>query len=195
MNSNNRTRGYYTPVEEEPTPVKTVEFSHTIYIGDEGYVILFNKVGTRYFINGMMGNKSVLIVTDNDHVWFKQYILTNINKKKLGRPYLPFYSFDSFNSNIDDIKTENDIQLIHDMLQNSFPNGYFFWYIGKSQSMRANLAKMSKQPLLWLMDEELSNSFYLDSNDPALDIRLLNMYRLFNKTLEAVLFAQIDIEK
>jgi len=60
-NSNNRTRGYYTPVEEEPTPVKTVEFSHTIYIGDEGYVILFNKVGTRYFINGMMGNKSVLI--------------------------------------------------------------------------------------------------------------------------------------
>jgi len=140
-------------------------------------------------------NKSVLIVTDNDHEWFKQYILTNINKKKLGRPYLPFYSFDSFNSNIDDIKTENDIQLIHDMLQNSFPNGYFFWYIGKSQSMRANLAKMSKQPLLWLMDEELSNSFYLDSSDPALDIRLLNMYRLFNKTLEAVLFAQIDIEK
>ena len=72
---------------------------------------------------------------------------------------MPFYSFDSFNSNIDEIKTENDIQLIHDMLQNSFPNGYFFWYIGKSQSMRANLAKMSKQPLLWLMDEELSIVF------------------------------------
>ena len=140
-------------------------------------------------------NKSVLIITDNEHEWFRQYVLANINKKGLGRPYLPFYSFDSFNSNIDGIKTENDIELIHDMLQNSFPNGYFFWYIGKSQSMRANLAKMSKQPLLWLMDEELSNSFYLDSNDPALDIRLLNMYRLFNKTLEAVLFAQIDIEK
>ena len=35
-------------------------------------------------------NKSVLIVTDNDHEWFKQYILTNINQKNLARPYLPF---------------------------------------------------------------------------------------------------------
>tara|TARA_R110000824_G_scaffold283218_6_gene471594 strand:- start:400 stop:1644 length:1245 start_codon:yes stop_codon:yes gene_type:complete len=59
---NNRDRGFYTPEEKvEPEPVKAIEFSHTIYIGDEGYVILFNKVGTRYFINGMMGNKSVLI--------------------------------------------------------------------------------------------------------------------------------------
>lgn len=140
-------------------------------------------------------NKSVLIITDDDHEWYKHYILTHINKKSLGRPYLPFYSFDSFISHIDDIKTEDDIQLIHDLLQNSFPNGYFFWYIGKSQSMRANLAKMSKQPLLWIMDEELSNSFFLDSQEEALPVRLFNMFRLFNKTIEAVLFAQIDIEK
>lgn len=139
--------------------------------------------------------KSVLIITDNEHEWFMKYILANINKKQLGRPYLPFYAFDSFNSNIDNIKTENDIELIHDMLSISFPNGYFFWYIGKSQSKRATLAKISKQPFLWLMDEELSNSFFLNSNDEALDIRLLNMYRLFNKTLDAVLIAQIDVEK
>ena len=140
-------------------------------------------------------NKSVLIITDHEHEWFEKYILSNINKKTLSRPYLPFYSFNSFISNIDSVKSENDIQLIHDMLQNSFPNGYFFWYIGKSQSNRANIAKISKQPFLWLMDEELSNSFYLNSNDENIDIRLLNMYRLFNKTLEAVLFAQIDIDK
>jgi len=146
-------------------------------------------------INIIEKNKSVLIITDNDYEWFMKYILTNINKKKLSRPYFPFYSFDSFISNIDSIKTESDIQLIHDMLDNSFPNGYFFWYIGKSTSMRATLAKISKQPFLWIMDEELSNSFYLDSNDEALDIRLLNMYRLFNKTLDAVLCAQVDILK
>jgi hypothetical protein len=140
-------------------------------------------------------NKSVLIITDHEHDWFMQYILSNINKKKLSRPHLPFYSFNSFISNIDNIKSENDIQLIHDMLQNSFPNGYIFWYIGKSHSQRASIAKISKQPFLWLMDEELSNSFYLSSNDENIDIRLLNMYRLFNKTLEAVLFAQIDVEK
>jgi len=146
-------------------------------------------------INIIDKNKSVLIITDDEHDWFMRYILTNINKKKLSRPYFPFYAFNSFHSNIDNIKTENDIQLIHDMLDNSFPNGYFFLYIGKSRSKRATLAKISKQPFLWLMDEELSNSFYLDSNDEALDIRLLNMYRLFNKTLDAVLCAQIDVTK
>lgn len=140
-------------------------------------------------------NKSVLIVTDDENEWFMKYIISHINKKNLARPYFPFYEFTSFHSNIDNIKTENDIQLIHDMLDNSFPNGYFFWYIGKSISKRATLAKISKQPFLWLMDEELSNSFYLDSNDEALDIRLLNMYRLFDKTLDAALCAQIDVQK
>ena len=61
---NRHRRGYYTPVSqtirEEPKP-EVNEFSHTISIGDEGYVVLFNKVGTRYFVNGIMGNKSVLI--------------------------------------------------------------------------------------------------------------------------------------
>ncbi len=140
-------------------------------------------------------SQSVLIITDNEYEWFAKYILTNINKKSLKRPMLPFYLFDSFNANIENIKSEIDIELLHDMLSISFPNGYFFWYIGKSQSKRSRLAKMSKQPLLWVMDEELPNSFYLNSGDEALDIRLLNMYRLFDQTLTAVLFAEIDVEK
>ncbi|MEA3512921.1 MAG: HobA family DNA replication regulator [Campylobacterota bacterium] len=139
-------------------------------------------------------NKSVLIITDDNNEWFMNYILTNINKKNLSRPFLPFYDFNSFR-NIDTVKSENDVELIHDMLSISFPNGYFFWYIGKSQSPRANLAKISKKPFLWLMDDDLSNSFYLDSSEEALDIRLLNMFRLFNKTLDAALFAQIDVLK
>jgi len=56
---NRQGRGFYTPIEPEKPEVK--EFSHTITIGDEGYVVLFNKVGTRYFLNGIMGNKSVLV--------------------------------------------------------------------------------------------------------------------------------------
>ena len=139
--------------------------------------------------------KSVLVITDNDYNWFLQYILHNINKKNLGRPLLPFYDFNSFNSNMDNIKNERDIELIHDMLNISFPNGYFFWYIGKSQSKKSNLAKISKKPLLWLFDEELPNSFVLRSNDESLDMKLIQMYRLFDKTLSAVLFAQVDVLK
>jgi len=63
-NSRN-SRGYYTPAHlleaEDTEPTKTVEFSHVITIGEEGFMVYFNKKGTRYFINGIMGNKSVLI--------------------------------------------------------------------------------------------------------------------------------------
>lgn len=140
------------------------------------------------------GGKSALIITDNEHEWFLHYVMSNINKSKSGRPLLPFYDFSSFNSNIDNIKTENDIELIKDMLSISFPNGYFFWYIGKSQSRRANIAKFSKKPLLWIIDEVLPNSFILQGNE-QLDFKLLQMYRLFDKTLSAVLFAQVDVLK
>jgi hypothetical protein len=145
--------------------------------------------------NVIDSGKTVLVMTDYEYEWFMKYIIENINKKNLKRPLLPFYSFYSFIPNIENVKSEVDIDLIHDMLSISFPQGYFFWYIGKSQHKRSTLAKISKQPLLWLMDEELSNSFYLDSMDEALDIRLLNMFRLFDKTLSAVLFAQVDVLK
>ncbi len=138
---------------------------------------------------------SVLIVTDDERVWFKKYILDNIKKKKNQRPLLPFYDFKSFSSHITSIKSENDIELIKDMLSISFPNGYYFWYIGRSQSSSATLAKVSKNSLLWLFDEEVPNSFSLRSNDDALDMKLLQMFRLYNKTLSATLFAQIDVDK
>jgi hypothetical protein len=150
---------------------------------------------TKAIIDIIEHGKSVLIVTDDEYEWFEKYILTNINKKDLSRPFLPIYSFNSFVSSIDGIKTEKDIELIYNMLDISFPNGYFFWYIGKGQHSRSLVAKLSDQSLIWVMDEQLPNSFELFSDDPALPIRLLNMYRLFDKTLEAVLFAQIDIEK
>lgn len=138
--------------------------------------------------------RSVLIITDNDFEWYKTYILSHINKKSHGRPLLPFYDFNSF-YNIDTVKSDNDVELIKDMLSISFPNGYFFWYIGKSQNKRSTLAKFSNKPLLWIMDEELSNSFNLKSTDESIDMKLLQMYRLFNKTIEAALFAQVDVLK
>lgn len=139
--------------------------------------------------------QSVLIITDDDRDWFTQYILSNINSPKNQRPLLPFYNFKSFSNQIKNITTENDIELIKDMLSISFPNGYTFWYIGRSQSSKANIAKISKHSLLWIFDEDISNSFSLRSNDEALDMKLLQMFRLYNKTLSSALFAEIDVEK
>lgn len=137
---------------------------------------------------------SVIIITDTQREWFLKYILTNINFKKQNRPYLPFYGFKSFSKNISSIKSDEDISCIKDMLNISFPNGYCFWYIGKSQDQKAIMPKVTKNSFLWLFDEEKQDAFNLRSNDEALDMKLLQMFRLYNKTLSASLFAQINVE-
>ncbi len=140
-------------------------------------------------------NRSVIIITDKDREWFLEYILSNINHSKLNRPFLPFYDFKAFYKQIDNPKqSEEDISFIKDMLNISFPNGYSFWYIGRSQDIRANISKISKNSFLWLLDEERQDSFNLRSNDEALDMKLLQMFRLYNKTLSAALFGQISVE-
>jgi len=146
-------------------------------------------------INILDKGRTVLVVTDNEFEWFMEYILSNINKKKLSRPLLPFYNFNTYYKNLDDLKNESDIELVKDMLEISFPNGYFFWYIGRSHHKRAILPKFTKKPFLWIMDEDLPNSFNLKTRDESLDMKLLQMYRLFDKTISAALYAQIDVSK
>ncbi len=149
---------------------------------------------SKFIVNILDKKSSVIILTDNNREWFLQYILTKVNEKKANRPFLPFYDFKSFYVNLDTSTSEVDINLIKDMLDISFPNGYCFWYIGRSQDIRANIAKVSKNSFLWLFDEETQDAFNLNSKDEALDLKLLQMFRLFNKTLSASLFAQINVE-
>lgn len=137
---------------------------------------------------------SILIITDKEREWFLNYILSNINSSKLNRPFLPFYDFSSFYKNLDQIKSEDDISNIKDMLKISFPNGYCFWYIGKSQDNRSTLAKITKSSFLWIFDEERQGSINLKSYDDGLDMKLLQMFRLYNKTISAALFANINVE-
>lgn len=137
---------------------------------------------------------SVIVIADKDREWFLEYVLTNINSTKLNRPFLPFYDFKSFSKNIDLIKSDEDISCIKDMLKISFPNGYCFWYIGKSQDIRATIPKVSKNSFLWLFDEDKQDAFNLKSSDEALDMKLLQMFRLYNKTISASLFAEINVE-
>lgn len=154
------------------------------------WVPLVSKSVVNIFEKG----RSILIVTDSDRDWFLKYILTNLNSQKHNRPFLPFYNFKSFYKDLDGLKTEDDINFIKDMLNISFPNGYCFWYIGKSNDVRANLPKFSKNSFLWVFDEEIQDAFNLKTSDEALDMKLLQMYRLYDKTLSAALFAEINVE-
>lgn len=149
---------------------------------------------SKNIINILDKSYSILIITDKEREWFLNYILSNINSSKLNRPFLPFYDFSSFYKNLDQIKSEDDISNIKDMLKISFPNGYCFWYIGKSQDNRSTLAKITKSSFLWIFDEERQGSINLKSNDDGLDMKLLQMFRLYNKTISAALFANINVE-
>ena len=46
---------------------------------------------------------------------------------------------------------------------------------------------------MWIMDENYPNALSMRSYDPLIDIKLLQLYRLFDKTLSAVLFGEIDV--
>jgi hypothetical protein len=139
--------------------------------------------------------KSVLIITDDEREWFSQYILSNINHERNKRPLLPFYDFKCFTGQVKNLSEDDDIKLIKDMLNISFPNGYIFWYIGRSQNTKSTIAKMSKNSFLWIFDQNIPNSFILQSDSQALDTQLLQMFRLYNKTLSAVLFGKTDVYK
>jgi hypothetical protein len=145
--------------------------------------------------NVIDGGKTVLIVSDEPRSWFLKYILSNINKDGSKRPLLPFLDFECTGHNFSNIPKESDIAIIQDMLDLAFPNGYIFWYIGKGSSMKAILPKLSHNSFLWIFDEDASNSFNLRSDDETLDMKLLQLYRLFDKTLDATLFAQIEVDK
>ena len=56
------------------------------------------------------------------------------------------------------------------------------------------IAKRKDDSFMWIMDEHLQNSFYLLSDDDSLDIKLIQLFRLLDKSIDAVLFAEVNFE-
>ena len=135
-----------------------------------------------------------IILTDKKREWFGKYLSQSLNNFDKNRPLLPIVSLDELCINIDEANSKEKISMIEDMLTVAFPNGYTFFYIGQSSSQRAKIVKHSERNFLWVMDEQLQNSFYLNSNDDLLDIKLIQLARLFDKSIDAVLFNEISME-
>lgn len=138
--------------------------------------------------------KTALIVTDESHEWFAKYILNNINDLKKNRPLLPFYPLNNCFPHLQLMKSTQELQLLEDMLDISYPNGYYIWYIGKGDHPYTKIAYRNDDSFLWVMDEEVQNSFALRSADKLLDIKLLQLFKLFDNTLSAALFGDLDLE-
>lgn len=143
-------------------------------------------------INSLFQGSSIIIVTDREREWFAEYILGSINSRY--RPLLPFYKLDNLYPHLDLLKESKDIDLIYDMLSISFESRFIIWYIGKSDSNRSEIAKRRDDSLLWIFDDKkLQKNFYLSSKDTILDLKLLQLYRLFDKSISAALFSEVDI--
>ena len=132
---------------------------------------------------------SFVVLCDESRSWFGEYIVRKINENQGVRPLLPFFSFSSCCKN--EIKSQEDIDLLNDMLSLSFSNGFIYFYIGKGDHINAKIAKSHEDSYLWLIDEALPNSFQLSENDEYLDIRLLQLFKILNKSIDAVLFGEV----
>ena len=108
---------------------------------------------------------------------------------------IPIVCIDSLYPHYDHISGGESIDMLSDMLDITFKGDYFFWYIGRGDDRRADIAKRSANSLLWIMDERFQNALVLSSHDSIIDIKLLQLYRLFNKTLNGVLFGEINVRE
>jgi hypothetical protein len=145
-------------------------------------------------IEKLMEAQTFLLITDDDRGWFGDYILKRLNKSSFDRPLLPIIKLDSLYPHIDSIDNEEKLSLLDDMLSLSFPNGYTYFYIGLGSDSKAKIAKSKSDSLMWLLDERAQDSFYLSSKDEELDIKLIQLITLFDKSIDAILFGEVDTQ-
>jgi len=145
-------------------------------------------------INKLINAQTFLIITDDEREWFGEYILMRLNKSSFDRPLLPILSLKSIFPHIDTIKDAEQMALLEDMLTLSFPNGYTFFYIGKGSHPRAKIAQRKDDSLKWLFNKLAPNSFYISAEDSELDIKLIQLIALLDKSIDAILFSEVDSE-
>jgi hypothetical protein len=145
-------------------------------------------------ISQIMEGKTIVLITDRERKWFESYIVSSINKLTTDRPIIPIVSIDSIYFHYDDISGAKMIDMLDDMLSITYKEDYFFWYIGKGEDKRVDIAKRKDNSLLWIFDEDFQNAFTMKSYDSQLDIKLLQLFTLFNLSLNAVLFGEVDAQ-
>ncbi len=146
------------------------------------------------FLEHILSGQSVLVLTDAPRQWFGDYIQSKINDLSKNRPFLPFYQLAKLFSSLDEIQNNQEWQLLEDMLDISFPNGYIIWYIGKDNSPYTKLVFKKDNSFLWIVDSQIQNGFHLNGSDPLFDIKLLQLFRLLDKTISEALYGNIEIE-
>lgn len=148
---------------------------------------------TAHALEQILNGKTIILITDAKRKWLERYILDSINSLDMvDRPLLPILSIDSIYAHFNNVSGGEMIDIVDDMISLSYKQDYFFWYIGKGDEKRSDIAKRRDNSYFWIFDEEFHNAFTMKSYDPILDIKLLQLYRLFNLSLNATMFGEVD---
>jgi len=139
--------------------------------------------------------KTVLVVTDDSHKWFGKYILNTINDPDKHRPFLPVYDTHGCFVALNSLNEDTEISLLEDMLDISFPNGYFIWYTGDARHNYMKLVQREENNFLWVTNDRVANSIFFRESDELLDIKLLQLYKLFDATVQAILNNEVDCDR
>lgn len=148
---------------------------------------------TAQAIEEILNGKTIILITDHPRKWLQSYILSSINTPSLDRPLLPIVSIDAIYTHFNSVNGGDMIDIVDDMIALSYKDDYIFWYIGKGNDKRADIAKRRDNSYFWIFDEEFHNAFTLKSYDSNLDIKLLQLYKLFNASLSAAMFGDVDV--
>ena len=148
---------------------------------------------TSHALEQILNGKTIILITDEKRKWFEQYILSSLNSATLERPLLPMVSIDSIYTHYNNINGGEMIDILDDMISISYKDNYFFWYIGSGDDKRSDIAKRKDNSYFWIFDEDFHNAFTLKSYDKKLDIKLLQLFGLFDASLNATMFGEVDV--
>jgi len=148
---------------------------------------------TSHALEQILNGKTIILITDGKRKWFEHYIISSINAPSCERPLLPIVCIESIYAHFNTVSGGEMIDIVDDLISLSYKEDYFFWYIGKGDDKRADIAKRRDNSYFWIFDEDYHNAFTMKSYDSNLDINLLQLYKLFNASLNATMFGEVDV--
>lgn len=145
-------------------------------------------------ISQFLEPRTMVLITDRTCSWFDEYLLHSINQNP-EEPFAWIISLRKIMPSIDKIEQE-DLPMIIENLNTMFNNNYFFWYIGRHNSgAGAALALSRADSFVWLSDLASNGTLEIPSKDGALDIRILQAFRIFIRALYATTYGEIEFKK
>ncbi|RAX53198.1 hypothetical protein CCY99_06295 [Helicobacter sp. 16-1353] len=144
------------------------------------------QIAYRFAKNIINGN-TIILCSDLQKKWFCEYVLQTINANK-GRPLIPIITLESMLPKCQDI----DLPLIEDMLSVAFDDRYTIWYIGYANNRLVKLATDHQSSFIWAFDGSLHTAFNMNSSDSGSDVKLLQLFKILDRTIDAVMFNEIS---